>query len=143
MTTAADVLKSKPHQAVHAITPDATVFDAVKLMAEKNVGALLVMEGERIAGIVTERDYARKVVLLSRSSKETPVRDIMTSAVMVVRPGQTTEECMVLMTENRLRHLPVVEGDSLLGLVSIGDLVKSIISEQKLTIEQLQSYISG
>jgi len=143
MKTAADVLKSKPHQAVHAIAPGATVFDAVKLMAEKNVGALLVMEGERIAGIVTERDYARKIVLLSRSSKERPVRDIMTSAVIVVRPGQTTEECMVLMTENRLRHLPVVEGDKLLGLVSIGDLVKSIISEQQLTIEQLQSYISG
>ena len=143
MKTAADVLKSKAHQAVHTITPGALVFDALKLMADKNIGALLVMEGERIAGIITERDYARKIVLMSRSSKETPVREIMTSAVIFVRPGQTTEECMVLMTENRLRHLPVVDGNSLLGLVSIGDLVKSIISEQKFTIEQLQNYISG
>ena len=143
MKTVADVLKSKAHQAVHTITPGAMVFDALKLMADKNIGALLVMEGESIAGIITERDYARKIVLMSRSSKETPVREIMTSAVMYVRPGQTTEECMVLMTENRLRHLPVVDGNSLLGLVSIGDLVKSIISEQKFTIEQLQNYISG
>jgi CBS domain-containing protein len=143
MKTAADVLKSKAHQAVHTITPGALVFDALKLMADKNIGALLVMEGERIAGIITERDYARKIVLMSRSSRETPVREIMTSAVMYVRPGQTTEECMVLMTENRLRHLPVVDGNRLLGLVSIGDLVKSIISEQKFTIEQLQNYISG
>src|SRR3982751_5964356 len=127
MSTAADVLKSKAHQAVHTITPGAFVFDALKLMADKNIGALLVMEGERIVGIITERDYARKIVLLSRSSRETPVRQIMTSAVMVVRPDQTTEECMVLMTENRLRHLPVMDGDRLLGLVSIGDLVKSII----------------
>ena len=143
MKTAADVLKSKAHQTVHTTTPDALVFDALKLMADKNIGALLVMEGERIAGIITERDYARKIVLMSRSSRETPVREIMTSAVMYVRPGQTTEECMVLMTENRLRHLPVVDGNRLLGLVSIGDLVKSIISEQKFTIEQLQNYISG
>jgi len=143
MKTVADVLKSKAHQAVHTITPGALVFDALKLMADKNIGSLLVMEGERIAGIITERDYARKIVLMSRSSKETPVREIMTSAVIFVRPGQTTEECMVLMTENRLRHLPVVDGNSLLGLVSIGDLVKSIISEQKFTIEQLQNYISG
>jgi CBS domain-containing protein len=143
MKTAADVLKSKAHQAVHTVTPGALVFDALKLMADKNIGALLVMEGERIAGIITERDYARKIVLMSRSSRETPVREIMTSAVMYVRPGQTTEECMVLMTENRLRHLPVVDGNRLLGLVSIGDLVKSIISEQKFTIEQLQNYISG
>jgi len=142
MTTAADVLKSKAHQAVHTIAPGATVFDALELMADKNIGALLVMEGERIAGIITERDYARKIVLMSRSSRETAVREIMTQAVMVVRPDQTTEECMVLMTESRLRHLPVVDGDRLLGLVSIGDLVKSIISEQKFTIEQLQDYIS-
>jgi CBS domain-containing protein len=143
MKTAADVLKSKAHQTVHTTTPDALVFDALKLMADKNIGALMVMEGKRIAGIITERDYARKIVLMSRSSRETQVREIMTSAVMYVRPGQTTEECMVLMTENRLRHLPVVDGDRLLGLVSIGDLVKSIISEQKFTIEQLQNYISG
>src|SRR3954464_12386812 len=115
MTTAADLLKSKAHQAVHTIAPGASVFDALELMADKNIGALLVMEGERIVGIITERDYARKIVLLSRSSRETPVREIMTSAVIYVHPDQTTEECMVLMTENRLRHLPVVDGDRLLG----------------------------
>ena len=143
MKTAADVLKSKAHQAVHTITPGAMVFDALKLMADKNIGALLVMEGESIAGIITERDYARKIVLMSRSSKETPVREIMTSAVMYVRPDQTSEECMVLMTENRLRHLPVMDGGKLLGIISIGDLVKDIIAEQRFTIEQLEHYISG
>jgi len=143
MKTAAEILKSKAKQAVHSIAPSDSVFDAVKLMADKNIGALLVMEADRIAGIVTERDYARKIVLMSRSSKETPVREIMTSAVMYVRPGQTSDECMVLMTENRLRHLPVMDGDKLLGLISIGDLVKSIISEQRFTIEQLEHYISG
>jgi CBS domain-containing protein len=143
MKTAAEILKSKAKQAVHTIAPGDSVFDAVKLMADKNIGALLVMEADRIAGIVTERDYARKIVLMSRSSKETPVREIMTSEVMYVRPGQTSDECMVLMTENRLRHLPVIDGDKLLGLISIGDLVKSIISEQRFTIEQLEHYISG
>ena len=143
MKTAAEILRSKAKQAVHTIAPDDSVLDAVKLMADKNIGALLVMEADRIAGIVTERDYARKIVLMSRSSKDTPVREIMTSAVMYVRPGQTSDECMVLMTENRLRHLPVMDGDKLLGLISIGDLVKSIISEQRFTIEQLEHYISG
>ena len=119
------------------------MFDALKLMADKNIGALLVMEGEEVAGIITERDYARKVVLMSRSSKQTPVREIMTSAVMYVRPDQTSEECMVLMTENRLRHLPVIDGGRLLGIISIGDLVKDIIAEQRFTIEQLEHYISG
>ena len=143
MKTAAEILKSKAKQAVHTIAPGDSVFDALRLMADKDIGALLVMEADRIVGIVTERDYARKIVLMSRSSKETPVREIMTSAVMYVRPGQTSEECMVLMTENRLRHLPVMDGDRLLGLISIGDLVKSIISEQRFTIEQLEHYISG
>jgi len=119
------------------------VFDALKLMADKNIGALLVMEGEEVAGIITERDYARKIVLMSRSSKQTPVREIMTSAVMYVRPDQTSEECMVLMTENRLRHLPVIDGGRLVGIISIGDLVKDIIAEQRFTIEQLEHYISG
>ena len=143
MKTAANLLKSKAHQSVHAVAPEASVFDALKLMADKNIGALLVMEAEKVAGIITERDYARKVVLTSRSSKETPVREIMTSAVMYVRPDQTNEECMVLMTENRLRHLPVMDGDQLIGLVSIGDLVKATISEQQFTIEQLEHYIAG
>jgi len=141
--TAANILKSKPDQTVHTITPTASVFDAVKLMAEKNIGALLVLEGENVVGIITERDYARKIVLMARSSKETPVRDVMTSSVMYVRPDQTSEECMVLMTENRLRHLPVMNGDKLIGLISIGDLVKDIISEQKFIIQQLEHYITG
>ena len=112
-------------------------------MSEKNIGALLVMESEEVAGIVTERDYARKIILMSRSSKETSVREIMTSAVMYVQPTQTTEECMVLMTENRLRHLPVMDANKLVGLISIGDLVKAIISDQQFTIQQLEHYISG
>jgi len=143
MKTAANLLRSKAHQSVHTITPEASVFDAIQLMADKNIGALLVMEAGEVAGIITERDYARKIVLMSRSSKQTPVREIMTSAVMYVRPDQTSEECMVLMTENRLRHLPVIDGGRLLGIISIGDLVKDIIAEQRFTIEQLEHYISG
>jgi CBS domain-containing protein len=143
MKTAADLLKAKAHQSVFTITPADSVFDAVKLMSEKNIGALLVTEGEEVVGIITERDYARKIILMSRSSKETLVREIMTSAVMYVHPSQTSEECMMLMTENRLRHLPVMDGNKLIGLISIGDLVKAIISDQQFTIEQLEHYISG
>ena len=110
MKTVAQILRSKPDQTVYTITPTASVFDAVKLMAEKSIGALVVMAEEQVVGIITERDYARKIILMARSSKDTPVRDIMTSAVMYVRPDQASEECMVLMTENRLRHLPVMEG---------------------------------
>jgi CBS domain-containing protein len=143
MKSVAQVLKSKSRQTVEAVASSTSVFDAVKLMAEKNIGALLVLEGERIAGIVTERDYARKTVLLGRSSKETPVGDIMSSPVMYVRPDQTNEECMALMTDNRVRHLPVVDQGRLVGLISIGDLVKDIISEQKFIIEQLEHYIAG
>jgi CBS domain-containing protein len=143
MTTVAQILKAKPDQTVYTITPAASVFDAVKLMAEKNIGGLVVIEGEKIAGIITERDYARKIVIMARSSKETPVRDIMTSQVMYVRSHQTSEECMALMTENRLRHLPVMDKGRLIGLVSIGDLVKDVISEQKFIIEQLEHYIAG
>lgn len=143
MNNAAQILKSKPEQTVHSVTPSTSVFDAVKLMAEKNIGALLVMEDARIVGIITERDYARKIVLIGRSSIETPVRDIMTSPVIYVRPDQTNEECMALMTDNRVRHLPVMDGDKLLGLISIGDLVKDIIPEQKFIIQQLEKYITG
>jgi len=143
MKIVAHILKSKPEQTVHTITPAASVFDAVKQMAEKSIGALVVMEGEKVVGIITERDYARKIILMARSSKETPVRDIMTSSVMYVRPDQTSEECMVLMTENRLRHLPVMDSGNLIGLISIGDLVKDIISEQKFIIQQLEHYITG
>jgi len=143
MKTASDLLKSKPDQTVFTIAPTSSVFEAVQLMADKNIGALLVTEDMHVVGIVSERDYARKVTLMSRSSRDTQVRDIMTPDVMYVRPEHTTEECMVLMTENRLRHLPVMDGGKLLGLVSIGDLVKDIISEQKFIIEQLEHYISG
>jgi len=143
MKSVAQVLKSKPGQSVESVAPSTSVFDAVKRMAEKNIGALLVLEDQKIAGIVTERDYARKIVLTGRSSKETPVRDIMSSPVMYVRPDQSNEECMALMTDNRVRHLPVVDQGKPIGLISIGDLVKDIISEQKFIIEQLEHYIAG
>ena len=143
MNAIANILRSKADSAVHSIRPDASVFEAVQLMALKNIGALLVTDNDQIVGIVTERDYARKIVLLARSSKDTPLRDIMTTAVMYVRPDQTCEECMALMTENRVRHLPVMMDGKLIGLISIGDLVKHIISEQKFVIEQLEHYISG
>ena len=143
MNTIANILRSKADSAVHSIRPDASVFEAVQLMALKNIGALLVTDNDQIVGIVTERDYARKIALLARSSKDTPLRDIMTTAVMYVRPDQTCEECMALITENRVRHLPVMMHGKLIGLISIGDLVKHIISEQKFVIEQLEHYISG
>ncbi len=143
MTTVAQILRSKPEQSVLSTSPVASVYEAVKLMAEKNVGALVVMEGAKVVGMITERDYARKIVLMARSSRETPVRDVMTAPVVCVHPGQTNEECMALMTEKRVRHLPVMDGDRLVGLISIGDLVKDIISEQKFIIEQLEHYIAG
>ena len=143
MKTVAQILRSKHDLTVHTITPTAAVLDAVKLMAEKGIGALLVIENEDVVGIVTERDYARKVVLMNRSSKETPVRDIMTSSVMYVSPDQTNEDCMALITQNRLRHLPVMDNGKLIGLISIGDLVKDIISEQQFVIQQLEHYIMG
>jgi CBS domain-containing protein len=143
MTILAHILNSKPDHAVYTITPAASVYDAVKLMAEKGIGALVVVEGEKIVGMITERDYARKIVLMARSSKDTAVRDIMTTSVRYVLPGQTSEECMVLMTEHRLRHLPVIDKGKLIGLISIGDLVKDIISEQKFLIQQLEHYITG
>jgi CBS domain-containing protein len=143
MKSVAHILKSKPDPTVYTIAPSASVFDALKRMAERSIGALVVTEGEQVVGIITERDYARKVILMARSSKETPVRDIMTSSVMYVRTDNTSEECMVLMTENRLRHLPVMDSGKLVGLISIGDLVKDIISEQKFIIEQLEHYITA
>jgi signal-transduction protein with cAMP-binding, CBS, and nucleotidyltransferase domain len=144
MTTAAQILQSKPDGATtFTTTPDALVIDAVRQMAQKNVGALVVMEGEAVVGIVTERDYARKVILLARSSRVAQVQDIMTSPVMYVRPTQTVEECMALMTDKRLRHLPVVDDGRLLGVISIGDLVKQVIADQKFIIDQLAHYITG
>ena len=145
MTAVTEILKAKglSDVAVYAIAPTATVLEALQMMADKSVGALLVMEGEKIAGILTERDYARKIALLGRTSMSTLVRDVMTQNVMYVEPTQTSEECMALMTDNRLRHLPVVDNGRLLGLVSIGDLVKDIMSQQQFVIKQLEHYISG
>lgn len=143
MKPVAQILQAKKDKTVYSISPDGTVLDALKVMAEREVGALLVMDGQNIVGIVTERDYARKVVLMGRISRDTPVREIMSAPVMYVRPSQSNEECMVLMTENRLRHLPVMDDGNLVGLISIGDLVKDIISEQKFIIEQLEHYIRG
>jgi CBS domain-containing protein len=142
MKTVAQLLRSKPH-GVLSITPDTDVYHALQLMAEKNVGALLVIDGETLVGIFSERDYARKVILVGKSSKETLVREIMSSHVLYVRPQQTIEDCMALMTDKRVRHLPVLEGQRVVGVISIGDVVKGIISEQEFLIEQLQNYISG
>jgi len=142
MTMLSQLLDLKGRE-VHAVTPDAAVLDAIRVMAERHVGALLVMQAGRLAGIVSERDYARKVVLKGRSSTTTPVRDIMSSEVITIGPEGTVEEAMRLMTEHRIRHLPVVRGSAVVGVVSIGDLVKSVIEEQRHTIEELQSYIHG
>jgi CBS domain-containing protein len=144
MTSVAQLLKTKQNNtAVFTIGADDSVYEAIRLMAEKGIGALVVTDGDSIAGIITERDYARKVVLMDRSSKATPVRDIMSKAVRFVRPDQTTEDCMALMTERRMRHLPVIDNGRLVGMVSIGDLVKNIIAEQQFTIQQLEFYIHG
>jgi CBS domain-containing protein len=136
------ILRTKGPEA-WSMAPDAMVYDALKLMAEKNIGAVLVMDANRIVGILSERDYARKVILHGKSSKDTPVQEIMTQRVVYVRPEQTAEECMALMTDKRVRHLPVLEDDQVVGVISIGDVVKNIISEQEFIIEQLERYISG
>jgi len=143
MKSVAQVLKAKADQTIYTIAPTASVFEAVKQMAENNIGALVVMEGEKIVGIITERDYARKIVLMARSSKDTPVCDIMTASAMYVSPAHRSDECMALMTENRVRHLLVIDKGKLIGIVSIGDLVKATISEQKFIIQQLEHYITG
>lgn len=143
MRPISNILKSKPEHSVHSIAPGATVFEALKLMAEKNVGALLVMEEETIVGIISERDYARKVILHELTSRETPVSRIMSSPVLCISSDHSNEECMALMTNNRLRHLPVVDQGSLIGMVSIGDLVKDIIEELEFSNEQLMRYING
>jgi CBS domain-containing protein len=142
MTRVRDILESKGSNA-WSIEPTASVYDAMKLMADKGIGALLVMEGAKVVGIISERDYARKVILQGRSSRTTAVQEIMTSRVAYAEPEQNIEECMALMTEMRIRHLPVMEGGQLRGVISIGDLVKSIIAEQKFIIEQLERYITS
>ena len=142
MKTVKELLRGKAPGAC-TIGPEAPVFDALKLMAEKNIGALVVVEGENLVGILSERDYARKVVLHGKSSHATPVREIMTPRPFCVQPGNSVEECMTLMTEKRIRHLPVIENRKLIGVLSIGDLVKEVIAEQQQTIKQLESYIHG
>jgi CBS domain-containing protein len=141
MRLVCEILQSKGHD-VWFVRPEALVFDAVKMMSERSVGALLVMEGEKMVGIITERDYARKVVLAGKSSKQTQVKDIMTQRVLWVAPERTIEECMALMTDKKVRHLPVIENTQVVGIVSIGDLVKAIIAEQQVIIDQLQNYIN-
>ncbi|SDH88082.1 CBS domain-containing protein [Pseudomonas flavescens] len=141
--TVAEVLKSKPISNVYSVTPDSSVFAAVKLMAEKGIGALVVLEGERLAGIVSERDYVRKVAVQERSPANLKVSDIMTGKVITVTSGEDSRRCMELMTSGRLRHLPVVDDGQLVGLLSIGDLVKDIISAQEHLIQHLEQYIRG
>ena len=126
---------------VFSIAPGAAVLDAIRMMAEHHVGALLVMQGDALSGIVSERDYARKVILMGRSSADTPVRDIMSAPVITVQPETPVEKCMKIMTDHRVRHLPVIDGGAVVGMVSIGDLVKVVIAEQQQHIEQLESYI--
>jgi CBS domain-containing protein len=129
--------------AVWSIAPDSMVFDAIKLMAEKNVGALPVVDNGKLVGMISERDYTRKISLKGKSSKDTPVREIMTAELVTVNPAETVTECMRVMTDSRIRHLPVMEGEKMIGLVSLGDLVKWIISVQAATIDALEKYITG
>jgi CBS domain-containing protein len=142
-TRVGKVLKQKSGQQVWSTTPETTVFDCIKLMAEKQVGALLVMKGETLEGIISERDYARKLALRGLSSKQTLAAEIMTSPVLTVTPKHTVGDCMLIITEKRIRHLPVMDGGRVLGVISIGDLVNCVISEQESTIRHLQAYIAG
>jgi len=140
MKTVRELLDGKTTRLL-SISPESSVFEALELMAAKDIGALVVLEGERLAGIFSERDYARKVVLVGKFSKETAVREIMTPKVLCVRPDQTVDQCMALMTEHRIRHLPVLDGSKVVGVISIGDVVKELLSEQQVIISQLESYI--
>jgi CBS domain-containing protein len=142
MTTIRQLLREKGHK-IYSIGPDSTVYEAIRTMADENIGSLVVMEGGKIVGIITERDYARNVELKGRVSPATRVREIMEHRVLYAQPDQSVEECMAIMTDKRVRHLPVIEQEKEIGLVSIGDLVKSIISDQKFTIDQLEHFIRG
>jgi len=143
MKTVSQILHAKGGTEVYNISPGETVLEAIRRMAEHGIGALVVMEGGSIVGMVSERDYARKVILMGRNSDQTAVREIMSPTVLYVRPQQSNEDCMALMANSRVRHLPVMEGGRLIGLISMGDLVKDIISDQQFTIEQLEHYING
>ncbi|KAF1685037.1 histidine kinase [Pseudoxanthomonas broegbernensis] len=142
MRTVRQLLADKPAE-VYAVAPDAPVVEAIRLMADKSIGAVLVLRGEMLAGILSERDYARKVVLQGRSSADTPVSAIMTAQVVTVEPDTAVPRCMRLMTDRRIRHLPVMESGRVVGVISIGDLVKAVIADQQLELEQLQRYIAG
>jgi CBS domain-containing protein len=142
MKTARDLLREKGTQ-VYATSPDATVYDALQQMADKNIGALIVFEGDRMVGLISERDYARKIVLKNKFSRETAVSEIMSRDVVTVAPDKNLEECMEVISEHRVRHLPVVEEDRVLGIISIGDVVKGIIDHKEFIIEQLEYYIKG
>ncbi len=142
MRTVQQLLDEKGHD-IQSVHPDESVFDAIQKLANANIGSLIVVEDDRPVGIFTERDYARSVILKGKSSPTTPVRDIMTTRVVYAQPQQTVEECMAVMTDKHIRHLPVLDGEKLIGMISIGDLVKSIIAEQKFTIEQLEHFIRG
>ncbi len=142
MTNVRDILREKGAE-VYSVSPDDTVYDALKLMAEKNVGALVVLEEDRIAGMISERDYARKIILKDKLSKETKVKEIMTAGIVTVTPAMDLDQCMELITDKRLRHLPVVENDRVVGIISIGDIVKGIIDHKEFVIRQLEGYIKG
>ncbi len=143
MTSVANVLRSKTNRAVHTVHPSSSVFDAISIMSHEHIGALVVTCGGEVRGMLTERDYARKVILQDRSSRDTAVQEIMSTPVLYVQPSHTSEECMELMTEYHIRHLPVIEDGVLVGLVSIGDLVKNLIAEQQFAIDQLAGYVHG
>jgi CBS domain-containing protein len=141
MTTIRQILAHKPD--VYSIEPEATVFDALRRMEERNVGALVVMKGEALVGIFSERDYARRMILQGRASRETPVREVMTTDVFVIGPDATAGECMIHMTDRRIRHLPVLESGRVVGVISIGDVVRTVIEDMRFTIRQLEGYIRG
>lgn len=143
MTNVANVLKNKQNSSIFTVRPTDTVFSTIQLMTDKNIGAVVVTEADRLVGIFSERDYMRKVILMERTSKETLIQDIMTTQVITATKSDSVEACLNLMTDKHLRHLPILENDTLIGLISIGDLVKAIIDDQKKLIDQLQQYISG
>lgn len=143
MKNVSDILNAKPHAVTHGVHPGTTVLDALRLMAEKGIGALVVLDHDQLVGVFSERDYARKIALMERSSRTTTVGEVMTPDPISVAPTDTMEFCMQLMTDRHIRHLPVLSGDRLIGLISIGDLVKNIIEDQKAMILQLENYVRG